>query len=199
MQRSFHSALFALLLICGLHSNASADQFVLFDVTFELTKEEADKKKSHFFVTNEMLNKDTPKNWLSPIDYRNGTIHLRLEVLEKPAGDERTTWSVCYSPVKGQKNGYGCTSTTAYNKKGVYEKDVEMTKFWENDSIVWTEGIKHMSLVIKDGSGGKGHAHHRDDAEKFFPTKVRFTMIQVSAGSKYKEVKLPATAKTSPK
>lgn len=60
-----------------------------------------------------------------------------------------------------------------------------MQSFWQNDSIVWTEGIKQMDLVIKDSSGGSGHAHKRTDHEKFFPTKVRITMVQVSAGSKY--------------
>ena len=34
-------------------------------------------------------------------------------------------------------------------------------------------------------SGGSGHAHKRADSEKFFPTKMRITVIQVSAGSKY--------------
>jgi hypothetical protein len=60
-----------------------------------------------------------------------------------------------------------------------------MTSWWENKSIVWTEGIKQMDLVIKDNSGGSGHAHKRPDAEHFFPTKMRITMIQVSAGSTY--------------
>ncbi len=60
-----------------------------------------------------------------------------------------------------------------------------MTSFWENDSIVWSKGIKQMDLVIKDDSGGQGHAHKREDHEKFFPTKVRITMVQVSAGSTY--------------
>jgi hypothetical protein len=60
-----------------------------------------------------------------------------------------------------------------------------MKSFWENDSIVWTEGIKQMDLVIKDNSGGSGHAHKRVDFEKFFPTKIRMTLTQVSAGSKY--------------
>ena len=38
---------------------------------------------------------------------------------------------------------------------------------------------------MKDASGGAGHAHKRADAEKFFPTKVRITMIQVAKGSTY--------------
>jgi len=34
-------------------------------------------------------------------------------------------------------------------------------------------------------SGSGGHAHRRKEHEKFFPTKVRMTVIQVAAGSKY--------------
>jgi hypothetical protein len=167
---------------------ASAAQFVLFDTTFTYTKEDADNSKpskSHFYVKGDMLNPARPKDWTSPVDYRNGTVHIRAEVLDKPPGGEPTTWTICYIPNKGQKNGYGCTGTDLYKEKGVYEKDVPMTSFWENDSIIWSEGIKQMDLVIKDGSGGGGHAHKRADHEKFFPTKMRITVVQVSAGAKY--------------
>ena len=169
--------------------NTSPDkQFVLFDVTFTYTKFDADNSKpnkSHYYVTGNMLNTNRPKDWTSPIDYRNGTVHVRLEVLEKPPGNEPTTWSLCYIPNKGQGNGYGCTNTAVYTEAGVYEKDVPMTSFWENESIIWTEGIKQMDLVIKDNSGGQGHAHKRPDHEKFFPTKVRMSMVQVAAGETY--------------
>lgn len=176
------------LLLLVMASPALADQFTLFDVTFNYTKADADNSqpsKSHYYVKGDQLNKDRPQDWTSPVDYRNGTVHIRLEVLEKRAGSEPTTWSLCYIPNKGQKNNYGCTGTGVYREKGVYERDVSMTSFWENDSIIWSEGIKQMDLVIKDNSGGSGHAHKRPDHEKFFPTKVRITMIQVSAGAKY--------------
>jgi hypothetical protein len=174
-----------LLLVCSL---SNADQFVLFDVTFTFTKEDANNSKpskSHYYVQSKDLNVNRPKDWTTPVDYRNGTVHIRAEVIEKPAGGEPTTWTLCYIPNKGKKNGYGCTGTSLYREKGVYEKDVKMTSFWENDSIVWSEGIKEMHLVIKDGSGGGGHAHKRSDPDKFFPTKMRITMVQVAKGSKY--------------
>lgn len=66
-----------------------------------------------------------------------------------------------------------------------------MKLFWENDSIIWSEGIKQMDLVIKDDSGGQGHAHKRTDHERFFPTRMRITMIQVSAGATYDPSRLP--------
>jgi hypothetical protein len=169
-------------------SIGGASQFVLFDVTFTYTKADADNStpsKSHYYVKGGLINPDRPRDWTSPVDYRNGTVHIRTEVIEKPAGGEPTTWTLCYIPNRGQGNGYGCTGTVVYREKGIYEQDVSMTSWWENQSIVWTEGIKQMDLVIKDNSGGGGHAHKRADAEHFFPTKMRITMIQVSAGSTY--------------
>ena len=178
----------ALLAALAIAPSASADQFVLFDVTFTYTKQDADNSKpskSHYYVKADRLNPDRPRDWTAPVDYRNGTVHVRTEVIDKPPGGEPTTWTMCYIPNKGKGNGYGCTGSGVFRAAGVYEKDVPMTSFWENDSIVWSEGIKQMDLVIKDDSGGAGHAHKRPDPEKFFPTKVRITMVQVSAGAKY--------------
>jgi len=177
-----------------------ANQFVLIDVTFPFTKEDAENStpsKSHYYVRGDKINPDRPQDWTSPVDYRNGTVHIRTEVIEKPEGGEPTTWSLCYIPNKGQKNGYGCTNTTLYKEKGVYEQDVSMTKFWENDSIIWSEGVKEMHLVLK--ADKNLHAHKRPDPEHFFPTKVRITMVQVAAGAKYDPSLVPNLPAAKPK
>lgn len=114
-----------------------------------------------------------------------------LKYLKNPAGGAPTTWTLCYIPNKGRNNNYGCTSTGIYTEKGLYELDVPMTSWWENESIIWTDGIKQMDLVIKDDSGGQGHAHKRADHQKFFPTRVRITMIQVAKGAHYDPKVLP--------
>ena len=155
---------------------------------FSYSKEDADHStpsKSHFYVKGDLINADRPADWTQPVDYRNGTVHIRLEVLDKPEGGFPTTWTLCYIPNKGQGNGYGCTSTGIYTEPGVYEKDIDMHSFWENESIIWSEGIKQMDLVIKDDSGGQGHAHRREDHEHYFPTRVRISMVQVAAGADY--------------
>jgi hypothetical protein len=167
-------------------TQASAEQFTLFDVTFKFTKEDADNSKpskSHWYVKAPLINPNRPKDWTAPVDYRNGTVHVRIEVLDRPDSGAPTLWNLCYIPNKGQGNGYGCTATPLYTGKGVFEKDISMRSFWENDAIIWTEGIKQMDLVMKDDKNL--HAHKRADPERFFPTRVRITMIQVSAGSKY--------------
>lgn len=179
----------ALLLSC---SAAQAEQFVLFDVTFPFTQEDALNSKpsqSHYYVKGDRLNAQRPKDWTMPVDYRNGTVHVRLEVLDKPEGSQPTTWSVCYIPNKGQNHGYGCIGTSVYMEKGVFEKEVSMTQFWQNNDIIWSEGIKEMHLVLKDDHNL--HAHKRPDPEKFFPTRVRMTLIQVSKGAVYDPKAVP--------
>jgi hypothetical protein len=184
----------ALMIFIAAPSVSHAEQFVLFDATFTYTKENADNSKpskSHYYIKGDMLNKDRPRDWTAPVDYRNGTVHIRAEVIDKPAGGEPTTWTICYIPNKGKGNGYGCTGTGLFREKGVYDRDVSMKEFWENDSIIWSEGIKQMDLVIKDDSGGSGHAHKRKDSEKFFPSTMRITVIQVSSGAKYDPTLVP--------
>ena len=89
--RLHHTNAFTLAGLTLLRASATghAQQFVLFDATFTVTKEDADNfkpGKSHYYVRDKALNAERPKDWTSPVDYRNGTVHIRIEVLEKPAG-----------------------------------------------------------------------------------------------------------------
>src|SRR4051794_5910245 len=80
---------------------AAAEQFVLFDVTFDYTKADAEgskPSKSHYYVKGDRLNPNRPRDWTAPVDYRNGTVHIRAEIIEKPAGGAPTTWTLCYIP-----------------------------------------------------------------------------------------------------
>src|SRR4051812_26440996 len=77
---------------------ARAEQFVLLDVTFTFTKADADNgmpNKSHYYVKADRLNPNTPIDWTKPIDYRNGRVHVRTEVMDKPAGSAETRWTLC--------------------------------------------------------------------------------------------------------
>jgi MYXO-CTERM domain-containing protein len=182
-------------LLGAIPTPCMAEQFTLFDATFTYTKEDADNSspsKSHYYVTD--LNPAQPSDWTAPVDYRNGTVHIRTEVIDKPAGNEVTQWVLCYIPEQGQGNGYGCTGTGTYTEEGLYEVDVDMHSWWENESIVWNQGIKEMHLVMKDANGSTGFTHLRPDPEKFFPTTMRITMVQVSSGSTYDPSKVPELA-----
>ncbi len=90
-----------------------SEQFVLFDVTFtyhqggcrQLHAQQVALLRQGRHAQPEAAARD----WTAPVDYRNRTVHIRTEVMAKPAGGEPTTWTLCYIPNKGQGNGYGCT------------------------------------------------------------------------------------------
>jgi hypothetical protein len=179
-----------------------AEQFILFDAKFTYTKQDADTatpNKSHYYITAQNpINKPNPArptNWLSPVDYRNGSVHIRTEVIDKPAGSEITQWWLCYIANKGVAgtDGYGCTGTGTYKEEGVYDRDDMMTVWWNNTAIDWTQGVRQIDLVMKDFGTGNGgnYTHLRPDPEHFFPTTVRITAIQVAKGSTYDPTLVP--------
>ena len=167
-----------------------AEQFVLFQQTFELTKATVDQAGSHYFVRGANLKQPPGNNWTAPVDYRNGTVHIRTEVLDKPASGEPNHWSYCYMPNKPIGPGYGCAGSGKYTEKGVYDRIEKMTSWWQNTAISWPQGIKEMHLVVK-GIGDSGHLHKRADVDKLFPSKVRITMVQVSAGGTFDPGQVP--------
>ena len=94
---------FPLLATLLLAPALCGEQFVLFDVTFTYTKADADSStpsKSHYYVKGDAINPNRPRDWTTPVDYRNGTVHIRTEVIEKPAGNEPTTWTLSYFPAQ---------------------------------------------------------------------------------------------------
>lgn len=185
-------AAFAASALVTLSPKAShAEQFTLFDVTFTMTWEDAinsKPSKSHYYVKSNDLNPQRPMNWITPIDYRTGKVHIYLEVLEKPEGGQKQGWALCY--VGG--GGYGCPYTKYYTEKGIYENEVDMTSFYNNNQIGWTQGINEVDLIYTVNDSGSGHVSNFPDLkDKTTPTKVRIAMVQVSKGSTYDPSLLP--------
>ena len=173
--------------------SARAEQFILFDATIDYTWDQAinsKPSKSHFYVNEgNFLNKERPTNWLSPTDYRNGTLHVRTEVFEKPPGDQQVGWTLCYIPNSG---GYGCADTTYYKSTGVFDRETKMTEWWQNGELNWDQGVKQMDLIYAINDSGSGHVSNYPDLKDLTtPTKVRITMVQVSAGSTYDSSIIP--------
>ena len=181
------SVIAAAALVLSLPLEARAEQFVLIDATFDYTWDDAinaKPDKSHYYVNEgNFLNKNRPTNWLAPVDYRNGTLHVRAEVFKKPAGDQTTGWTLCYIANVGE---YGCADTDYYRSTGIFERETKMTAFWQNDKIQWDRGIKQVDLIYAINDSGSGHITNYPALKDLTtPTRVRITMVQVSAGATY--------------
>jgi hypothetical protein len=181
------AALAVAALLTFLAVESRAEQFVLFDATFTYTWDDAvnaKPSKSHYYVNEgNWLNKQRPTNWLSPVNYRDGKVHIRAEVLEKPPGTQQAGWALCYVANVG---GYGCPYTDYYKSVGVYERDVDMRTFYNNTTLQWDRGVKQVDLVYTVNGSGSGHITNFPALKDLVtPTKVRITMVQVSMGATY--------------
>ncbi|WP_304237244.1 hypothetical protein [Jiulongibacter sediminis] len=95
-QAVLYFSLFYLLLFSQAFTQELADrksQFTLFDVEFSYSKSDADNSspsKSNFYVKNDLINPNRPVDWTSPVNFRDGLVHIRIDVIEKPMGNEST-------------------------------------------------------------------------------------------------------------
>jgi hypothetical protein len=61
-----------------------------------------------------------------------------------------------------------------------------MNGFWQNEKIDWEQGIKQIDLIYAINDSGSGHVTNYPELKDLTtPTRVRLTMVQVSAGSTF--------------
>jgi len=153
-------------------SRAHAEQFVLTDI--EYTHSTATTKDSHYYPT---LPADTPKNWIAPVDYAHGSVHIVVDVKTKPAGDAPTKLQVCFEGTPS----YACTSQSpTYTTTGRVEWDSPFSGFWYESTVDWAQGTKKMPLILKDDMNNKPHGDAR-----YMPTELHVQVTLVSKGSTF--------------
>jgi len=154
----------------GWCSRAHAEQFVLTDI--EHTHSTATTKDSHYYPT---LPADTPKNWVAPVDYAHGAVHIVVDVKTKPAGGAPTQLQICFEGTPS----YACTAQSrTYTTTGRVEWDSPFSGFWYESTVDWAQGTKKMAFILKDDMNNKPHG----DA-KYMPTELHIQVTLVSKGS----------------
>lgn len=161
------------LLALGAATGARADQaqFVLLDATFTAA---ANNTMSSEYALEPLPG--APANWRSPIDYAAGSIHVRVQVLEKPS-EMKTLCNVCF------KAGGVLTCQPyppAYTKPGVYESDAYFRSFWQYEVYDWTKPVERVNVVVKDENGRFVQGN-----PAYFPTKMHVTVTVVPPGERF--------------
>ncbi len=106
----------SLLALLALPNHGLAEQFVLFDVTFTYTKEDADNSKpskSHFYVKDKLINADRPKDWTSPSIIATEQFTFVSKFSKSPQAMNPQLGAFVTFPTKGKKKrvrllGNGC-------------------------------------------------------------------------------------------
>ncbi len=158
----------------GFPLRAAAEQFVLFDATYEAT---AQNTMGSMYPSAPKAG--VPTNLTAPVDYSKGKVHVRYERLEKPSAAP-TLLNICLRNADGPM-GYACMPyPDPYTDLGVDDYEHELSAFWQYDVVDWTKGVTQVEFHLKNGSEMlvQGSAD-------FYPYRMRVTITLVSAGATY--------------
>ncbi len=125
----------------------------------------------------------------TPVNYADGTVYQRLEVLGKPSG-EAVQYQLCLVPNDEIVVRPACsTEALSFSGPGVYEARQPLSAFSQYGSIDWSKGLVNVMLVLKDGEGRPldntyfaGGADETLDLSRYYPMAVRFEAVIVPPG-----------------
>ncbi len=170
----------AVALVASLWSGAArAEQIVVLDETWV---HGPDMPDSHFRKEPVL---GTPTDWVSPVDYSQGTAWVYLEVHSKPT-EQETKFQVCFEATPT----YACTAQSpTYTTVGTYEWATPFAEFWSppGEMVDWTLGVNKMACILKDTMNGKPSADNvgPETAALYMPTEVRMVVTIVAPGAVY--------------
>lgn len=159
-----------LLLVAAAPGAAWAEQFVLVDLAY------THDRTSHKVVKPAA---GAPSNWRTPVNYAEGTAHVRVEVMTKPSPTV-VNYEICFisgAPING--GYYGCLGARRFTAPTVLGYSVRLPSMWQYRNVDWSRPLREITLIVKDS--GYRLVDRADPA--FYPMQIRTTITIVSAGA----------------
>ncbi|CAN5876845.1 hypothetical protein BH24DEI2_BH24DEI2_24240 [soil metagenome] len=165
---------------------AQSGQVKLLNVAYTHDSEAAGSGAYSFFGAPGTLS----TSLTAPVDYANGTVYQRLEVLSKPT-DTPVQYQLCLVP-KDISTSPACSNTKlSFSGPGVYENNQPLSSFLNYNRVNWNSGIDNVMLVVKDAEGrpidSSYFTQSGDDLklDDYFPMNVRFEAVIVPPGASF--------------
>jgi len=145
---------------------------------------------------------EIPESWIAPANYYDGTIHYRVEVLEKPNTNTVTSLlcRVTTGDYEGTHNVWFGHGVVAFREKGVHhfaQPVLARRPFIADTKFDFSQPLFAMQLAVTDLRGKIVHRRveqgARDkfegspDLSLYLPLKVRYTAIVVAEGAEFKK------------
>ncbi|MBX7097704.1 MAG: hypothetical protein K1X89_08330 [Myxococcaceae bacterium] len=182
------AAFLAVSLVASLP--ASAAQAVVLDVTFTQTSDNtkfnapfgasSSLKGSHAFFAPSTL---SPSNYVSPVDYRDGTFHVVIDVLAKPTATKMLT-AACFL-----QGNYTCLGYANLTTPGRVHFSQAVPSFYQFSSVDWTKRFDSISIIQRDSNEkkldlGEGFIGEPSYAA-YYPLTMRVQIIAVEKGGTF--------------
>jgi hypothetical protein len=159
----------------------------LLDIAYEHTTPSTTDQSITFFTSSN----DVRRDWLAPINYANGTIYQRLEVVSKPT-DEIMYYQLCLVPNDDISIKPACSraSGLTLTQEGVYEFTQPLSSFYEYYNIDWSRGINSLMVIVRDKNGNTidevSLERSGGKLESYFPMQVKYSVALVPSGGEFR-------------
>jgi hypothetical protein len=158
---------------------------------------------SHYNPSRQYRSPEIPNSWLTPVNYYDGKIFYRVEVIEKPNTNVVTSLlcRVTTGVFEGTHNVWFGHGVVAFREPGIhhFEQPVLANRpFIRDTGFRFDQPLFAMQLAVADQRGAIVHRRVEQGNNKFqgtpdlrlyLPLKVRYTAIVVAKGA---ELKKPA-------
>jgi hypothetical protein len=182
--RQSHIAGFAATLFAALATNpAFAQSVLLLDTAHRHGAQEATRPQAAF-----PLDTGVPADWAAPVDYATGTVHFRLEILDKPTGT-----AIRYQPCLERSALRACAPAQLLSDSGatraVYTWSQPLVQ-WTPAGMGWTTRPDRLVLLLQDAYG-RPVAPSADNwvgqpfLSLYYPMRVRFSAALTALGAAF--------------
>lgn len=173
-------------------TKASAQQFVLVNKIFNHDQESLGHVR--LFAGKDNLPKQVPTNWKYPVNYCNGKVHIRVEVLSKPT--KAKVKYMLYLLSGGHGDEYRAVighNLVEFTEPGVYEFEENVSSIFDYEHINWEQPIDEMLVSVWDKNNFpiETRWHHAGKWEGspnislYYPLKVHYTAVVVPEGGEF--------------
>lgn len=154
---------------------------------------------SHFNASRQYRSTEIPDSWLAPVNYYDGKIHYRVEVIEKPNTNIVTSLlcRVTTEEFHGTHNVWFGHGVVAFREPGIHHFEqavLARRPFIRDSKFRFDKPLFALQLAVTDQRGAIVHrrveqGHNKfegsPDLSLYLPLKVRYTAIVVAKGAKF--------------
>jgi hypothetical protein len=131
------------------------------------------------------------QNWVSPVNYAQGTLHFRAIVRDIPKTQTGMKLGFCFW--QGSREMCKGSNTPAYaNQTRTYTWSVDVSKMWKKNgqAVDFSQPRKKMGFAVRDGqndpvSNKTSNNWGGNNPADWYPLNVRFTVVAVAKGASF--------------
>ena len=128
----------------------------------------------------------------SPLDYAEGTLYQRLEIMSKPS-DAVVQYQVCLVPADHITVLPACSDSAdlTFEGRGTFEAQQPLKTLSNYRKIDWSKGIANVLLVLRDDRGNPVSSSYLFesnptlDFSDFYPMRVSYSAVIVPQGGTF--------------